>query len=58
MNRMRLVLGVLLVLVGLVWTGQGIGWIGGSSMTGEPLWALLGPLVAVAGVLVVLRSRR
>lgn len=50
-------LGVVMVLVGLVWTGQGIGWIGGSFMTGEPLWALVGPVVAVVGVLVLLRSR-
>lgn len=42
-------LGLVLVLVGLVWTAQGIGWLGGSPMTGKTLWAILGPLLALAG---------
>ena len=40
----------LMVLVGAVWTGQGLGWIGGSSMTGESTWAIVGPVVAGLGV--------
>ena len=40
----------LMVLVGAVWTGQGLGWIGGSSMTGETTWAIVGPIVAGLGV--------
>lgn len=51
-------LGLLLVLVGAIWTGQGVGWIGGSFMTGEPLWAVIGPLVAVAGGLLAYRGSR
>lgn len=48
--RSRLVpLGFIVVLVGLVWTAQGLGWLGGSPMTGETLWAVLGPLLALAG---------
>lgn len=58
MRPLPALLGLVLVLVGLVWTGQGLGWIGGSFMTGQALWALLGPLVATAGVVVLLRSRR
>jgi hypothetical protein len=42
-------LGLVVVLVGLVWTAQGIGWLGGSPMTGKTLWAVVGPLVALAG---------
>jgi hypothetical protein len=42
-------LGLVLVLLGLVWTAQGIGWLGGSPMTGKTLWAILGPLLALAG---------
>ena len=34
MNRpLSLVVGVVLVLIGLLWAGQGLGWIGGSPMT-------------------------
>lgn len=42
-------LGLVMVLVGLVWTAQGVGWLGGSPMTGKTLWAVLGPLLALAG---------
>jgi len=41
---------VLMVLVGVLWTGQGLGWIGGSSMSGSATWAIIGPLVAGLGV--------
>ena len=53
--------GALLVLVGIVWTLQGLGVIGGSVMSGVTLWAVIGPLVALAGlalVVVGLRGRR
>lgn len=51
--------GLVLVLVGLVWTAQGLGWFEGSPMTGETLWAVLGPAVAVVGAgLVALGVRR
>ena len=53
--------GVLLVLVGLVWTLQGLGYIEGSVMTGVTLWAVVGPLVMLAGIVMVvvgLRGRR
>ena len=40
----------LMVLVGALWTGQGLGWVGGSSMTGDDTWAIIGPIVAGLGV--------
>lgn len=42
-------LGLVLVLVGLVWAAQGFGWLKGSPMTGETLWAVVGPLVVLLG---------
>ena len=51
-------LGLVLVLVGLVWTAQGVGWLEGSPMTGEPLWAVVGPVLALVGVGVVLAGIR
>ena len=45
-----MVLGSLLVVTGVVWTLQGLGWVGGSVMSGVTLWAVIGPVVAVAGV--------
>lgn len=55
-----LVLAVLLVAVGALWTGQGLGWIKGSGMTGVETWAVIGPIVAGLGValaIVVVRPR-
>lgn len=57
--RSRLVpLGLVVVLVGLIWTAQGLGWLGGSPMTGNTLWAVLGPVLALAGLALVVRGTR
>ena len=37
------VFAVLLVVVGLVWTFQGLGYVKGSPMTGVEFWAVVGP---------------
>ena len=37
--------GAVLVLMGLVWTLQGFGVIGGSAMSGSTTWAIIGPIV-------------
>ena len=43
------IFGVLLLLTGLVWIGQGLGYIKGSFMTGEVLWFWIGVGCAVVG---------
>jgi hypothetical protein len=53
-----IVLGVLLVLMGVVFTLQGLGYVGGSAMTGVTLWAVLGPIIAVVGVILLVVSLR
>jgi hypothetical protein len=50
-------LAALAIFVGALWTGQGLGWIGGSFMTGDLLWTWIGLAVIAAGVLVLLRTR-
>ena len=56
---MLLVVGVLLLLTGILWTLQGLDVIGGSAMSGVTTWAVIGPIVAVVGlVLAVLGARR
>ena len=52
-------LGALMLLVGAVWTFQGLGYLEGSPMTDQSIWAVLGPLVAGLGVaLVIVAARR
>jgi hypothetical protein len=46
-------IGALMILVGLVWMLQGLGYLGGSSMTGDEKWAIIGPAVAGFGVALV-----
>ena len=48
-KTLPVVLGLLMVLVGAVWTFQGLGYLEGSAMTGVELWAILGPIVAGFG---------
>ena len=51
--------GALLVIAGVVWALQGLGYIGGSVMSGVTFWAVAGPLIALAGLgLAVLGLRR
>jgi hypothetical protein len=45
-----LIPGVLLLLIGLIWTLQGAGVLGGSFMTGQRMWLVIGIVVAVAGL--------
>jgi hypothetical protein len=56
---LSIVIGVLAVLLGLLWIGQGSGLLAGSAMTGNPMWLWIGLVVAVIGiVLLVLGIRR
>lgn len=48
-----LVPGAVLAAVGLVWTLQGVGVLQGSAMTGSALWATIGPIVLVVGLVLI-----
>ncbi|QIG48901.1 hypothetical protein G5V57_14910 [Nordella sp. HKS 07] len=55
------ILGVLMVLLGLVWIGQGSGYFpypASSFMINQTPWIYWGSLVAVAGVIIGFISRR
>jgi uncharacterized membrane protein len=41
------VAGVVLALLGLLWFLQGIGVVGGSFMSGQPVWAVIGLVLLV-----------
>lgn len=50
--------GVILVLIGAIWTLQGANLLGGSFMTGSRTWLVIGLIVLVAGVALLVRSLR
>jgi hypothetical protein len=59
MRTSRLFFALLAAIVGAVWLGQGLGYIGGSFMTGSGFWAVVGVLLlALAVVMVVAELRR
>ena len=45
--------GVVLTIAGVIWALQGFGVIGGSFMSGDSVWAIIGPVVAVIGVVLI-----
>jgi hypothetical protein len=56
-----LVIAAVMVVVGGVWTLQGLGYLDGSPMTGQRVWTVVGPALAGFGValaIVAVRPRR
>ncbi|HET7845892.1 MAG TPA: hypothetical protein VFL72_00245 [Acidimicrobiia bacterium] len=60
MDRSRISLGIVLILVGAVWVAQGleIGFVPESAMTGETTWVVLGAVGVVIGVGIIWRGRK
>ena len=58
MRALLIALGVVMVATGGVWTAQGLGYLEGSPMTDQSIWAILGPLVAGLGVGLVIGAAR
>jgi hypothetical protein len=51
MRRVALVVvGVVVMLAGVIFTLQGVGVLGGSVMSGVTFWAVAGPVIALAGL--------
>jgi hypothetical protein len=42
--------GVLITIAGIIFTLQGLDFLGGSVMSGVTFWAVVGPLIALAGI--------
>ena len=53
-----ILLGLGLLVVGGIWTFQGLGYIGGSAMSDQEEWAIIGPAVAGLGVALVIAVTR
>jgi len=51
--RIRWIIAAILVVVGAIWIGQGMGLFNGSGfMDNNRIWAVIGAVLIVAGVLV------
>jgi len=58
MTAARYVIAGVLALVGVVWIGQGMGLIGGSFMSNQPVFAILGAALLLAGAALAWSTRR
>ena len=54
----RRIIGVILVAIGGVWIAQGTGALGGSFMTGEGLWTVIGVIFALFGIALLIGVAR
>ena len=54
----RYIVAALLALVGLIFIGQGLGYIGGSGMSNQPIWAVVGAVLVVGGAALAWTTRR
>ncbi len=55
------VVGVIAVLMGLLWVGQGLGWIhwpASSFMLEKPRWSVHGAILAVVGACAIFWAQR
>jgi hypothetical protein len=52
-------LGVFLAVAGVIWTLQGLDLLGQSGgMNGQRVWAVIGPITALAGLVLIASSYR
>lgn len=61
MRRAMAILGILCILMGLLWVGQGLGlidWPASSFMIDERPWATRGAILAVVGIALLIVATR
>ncbi len=61
MKTVLLIIGIVATLAGLLWAGQGMGWImwpESSFMLADRKWAYIGGGTAIAGLALIFYSRR
>jgi len=51
-------IGAALVIAGIIFALQGFGVLGGSAMSGHGFWAGAGPVIAVAGLILLVSGGR
>ena len=56
MRRSRLAGAAILLIVGVLWIGQGTGAVSGSAMSGQSMWGLVGGVLVVVGLAIGVRE--
>lgn len=54
-NPLHRAIGLVLLMIGAVWFMLGSGMIGGSVMSGQTVWAVVGAMIAIVGLWIVTR---
>lgn len=54
----RIIIGTIATLVGLVWMGQGLNILPGSSMTGDMKWFYIGGVLLIIGLVLTVGGLR
>ncbi|HET6988332.1 MAG TPA: hypothetical protein VFI00_17035 [Kribbella sp.] len=57
-STLWVVVGVVVAVLGLLFTLQGTNVIGGSAMSGNSFWAVAGPIIIVIGLVVAVTGAR
>ena len=52
------IIGVVVAFFGVVWALQGFGVLGGSPMSNTTTWSIIGPIVALIGIVLVVGAFR
>ena len=55
-RRSRLAVAAVLLIVGVLWIGQGTGTVAGSAMSGQSMWGLVGGVLVVVGLVIGARE--
>lgn len=61
MKIVLMIFALLVIAMGVLWVGQGSGmvmWPASSFMLGEQRWTLWGALLAVVGIVILMRAAR
>ena len=56
LSPMRRAIGIVLIMIGLTWLALGSGFLEGSVMSGQVIWAVIGVAVAIGGGFVLYRG--
>jgi hypothetical protein len=51
MRLFRYLLAMIVLAIGALWSLQGLGWVGGSFMTGQSQWLYIGIVTMLVGLL-------